>query len=65
MKTELPQLPQRSKQYETEIKEISALILEGSRDKIAFVILFGSFARGDFIYDFRTEKEPYQHEKEC
>lgn len=48
-------LPTKSKTHEAVIHEIRDVILETAKDKIAFVILFGSFARGDWVYDYYTE----------
>jgi predicted nucleotidyltransferase len=43
-------LPIKSKDHQARIKEISDIIVSIGKDKIAFVILFGSFARGDWVY---------------
>ncbi len=43
-------LPAKSKDHQARIKEISDIIVNIGKDKIAFVILFGSFARGDWVY---------------
>lgn len=48
MKTELPK---KSKAHEASIYAIRDVIIESYKDKIAFIILFGSFARGDWVYD--------------
>ncbi len=48
MKTELPE---RSRPHGAYIYPIRDAILEHHKNKIAFVILFGSFARGDWVYD--------------
>ncbi|MEM7616936.1 MAG: HEPN domain-containing protein [Pseudomonadota bacterium] len=48
MKTEFPD---HSKDHKEHIKYLSRLILKTGKDKIAFIILFGSFARGDWVYD--------------
>jgi HEPN domain-containing protein/predicted nucleotidyltransferase len=42
-------LPERSKSHEDRIKEINEIIIRIAKDKVAFVILFGSFARGSWI----------------
>ena len=52
MKTELPA---KSKKHKRIIKDITDVIVSTAKDKIAFVILFGSFARGDWVYDSYTE----------
>ncbi len=49
------QLPKKSKAHEASIYAIRDVILESYKDKIAFIILFGSFARGDWIYDSYKE----------
>jgi predicted nucleotidyltransferase/HEPN domain-containing protein len=43
-------LPIKSKDHQARIKEITDIIVNIGKDKIAFVILFGSFARGDWVY---------------
>ena len=48
-------LPAKSQEHESRIKEISEIIVNTAKDKIAFVILFGSFARGTWIHDRYTE----------
>ena len=48
-------LPKKSKLHETKIQKITDAILKTGGDKIAFVILFGSFARGDWVYDRYSE----------
>jgi len=48
-------LPAKSQEHETRIKEISEIIVNAAKDKIAFVILFGSFARGTWIRDRYVE----------
>ena len=45
------QFPAKSKEYEKIIREISDVIVELGEDKIAFVILFGSFANGTWVRD--------------
>jgi uncharacterized protein len=44
-------LPEKSKPHEERIKQISNIIVASGKDKIAFVILFGSFARGGWVFD--------------
>lgn len=48
-------LPEKSRSHEAVILEIKEVMLQHHRDKIAFIILFGSFARGDWVYDYYTE----------
>ena len=48
-------LPIKSKSHQQIIKEITAAILKIAADKIAFIILFGSFARGDWVRDSYEE----------
>ena len=48
-------LPEKSKSHEAVIHEIRDIIVENYADKIAFVILFGSFARGDWVHDYYKE----------
>lgn len=48
-------LPAKSQEHETRIKEISDIIVNAAKNKIAFVILFGSFARGTWIRDRYVE----------
>ena len=52
MKTELPA---RSKEHKPILNDITDVIVSTDKDKIALVILFGSFARGDWVYDSYTE----------
>lgn len=47
--------PAKSQEHEARIKEISEIIVNAAKDKIAFVILFGSFARGTWIRDRYVE----------
>ncbi len=49
--------PEKSLPFEKAILEISDIIVNAAKDKIAFVILFGSFARG-IIGEQYTMKEP-------
>lgn len=44
-------LPTNSKPFEDQINQVTEAILDAAKDKIAFVILFGSFARGDWVED--------------
>ena len=48
-------LPSKSRAYQQTIEKIKDIILEKGEKKIAFIILFGSFARGDFVYDSYIE----------
>jgi HEPN domain-containing protein/predicted nucleotidyltransferase len=48
-------LPEKSESHEDIIHEIKDIILYNHQDKIAFIILFGSFARGDWVYDYYHE----------
>ncbi len=48
-------LPEKSQEHEARIKEISDIIVNAAKDKIAFVILFGSFARGTWVRDRYVE----------
>ena len=47
--------PENSKQHQKNIEQIKDIILERGDGKIAFIILFGSFARGDFVHDYYVE----------
>jgi HEPN domain-containing protein/predicted nucleotidyltransferase len=47
--------PEKSKEHESSIKEIAKIIVNAAKDKIAFVILFGSFARGTWVRDRYSE----------
>lgn len=42
-------LPAKSQAHEPRIKEIAEIISNTAKDKIAFIILFGSFARGTWV----------------
>lgn len=49
-------LPKKSKPHSDRINQIKDIILEAGKNKsgkssIAFIILFGSFARGDWVFD--------------
>jgi HEPN domain-containing protein/predicted nucleotidyltransferase len=48
-------LPEKSKPYEQHIRKVCDIIVNTARDKIAFVILFGSFARGTWVRDRYSE----------
>ena len=48
-------LPQESKEHEAIIHEIRDIILQSYKEKISHIILFGSFARGNWVYDYYTE----------
>lgn len=50
------QLPSQSLPHSVEISAICDAILKSYRDQIAFIILFGSFARGNWVYDSYTEQ---------
>ena len=55
-------LPQKSKDHEEIIFDIRDEILKKHKDKIAFIILFGSFARGDWVYDvYEKDNITYQY----
>ena len=47
--------PEKSKEHESRIREITEIIVNAAKDKIAFVILFGSFARGSWVRDRYSE----------
>jgi len=47
--------PPKSQPHQERIKEITNTILAVGKDKIAFIILFGSFARGDWVFDRYSE----------
>jgi HEPN domain-containing protein len=44
-------LPSKSELYEQRIREIIDIIVTAAKDKIAFIILFGPFARGDLMLE--------------
>lgn len=48
-------LPKKSQDHQETIEQIKDIIIERGEGKIAFVILFGSFARGDFVHDYYVE----------
>ncbi len=62
-------LPAESRDHQQRIKQITDIITNIGKDKIAFVILFGSFARGDWvyhtyqengiIYNYASDYDPY------
>jgi len=54
MKTKLPK---ESQTHQEVIDEITDIIKEKGGRKIAYVILFGSFARGNWVDDFRQESD--------
>ena len=58
MKTELPK---KSASHKDAIYEIRDKILSHCEKRVAFIILFGSFARGDWVFD-RQYKEHYIEE---
>jgi predicted nucleotidyltransferase/HEPN domain-containing protein len=46
------QLPVKSRKYNSKISQIADIILENDNKKrIAFIILYGSFARGNWVYN--------------
>ena len=47
--------PENSKSHEEHIRKISDIILKTAPDKIAFIILFGSFARGSWVFHRSSE----------
>jgi len=53
MKTTFP-IP--SEEHEEIIREMARIIEKHFSQKIAFIILFGSFARGDWVYDYSMEE---------
>ena len=44
-------LPERSLVIKEKLDEITGEILAIAKDKVAMIILFGSYARGDWVYD--------------
>ena len=48
-------LPKESQDHEAVILDIANTIVEKGNNQIAFVILFGSFARGDWVFDMYKE----------
>ena len=54
MKTELPKRS-KSQDHEIVIHEMCDIIIEHFANKVAFVILYGSFARGNWVYDIHQE----------
>jgi HEPN domain-containing protein/predicted nucleotidyltransferase len=54
--------PKKSQTHQEIIFEIRDRILEKHQDKIAFIILFGSFARGDWVYDvYEKDNVTYEY----
>ena len=51
------QFPKKSKSHERKIRAITSIIVNCGKDKIAFIILFGSFARGDWVRDIYDERK--------
>jgi predicted nucleotidyltransferase/HEPN domain-containing protein len=47
--------PAKSQPHQERIEEIANIILKVGKDKIAFIILFGSFARGNWVFDRYSE----------
>ena len=54
-------LPLRSQPHQQRIDEITKNILNVAKDKIAFIILFGSFARGDWVFHRYSEDNAVYH----
>ena len=52
------QLPKASEEHAETLYLMRDKILENHQDQIAFIILFGSFARGNWVYDYYREKLP-------
>jgi len=50
-------LPKASQEHQEIIDEITDIIKEKGGRKIAYIILFGSFARGNWVDDFRQESD--------
>ncbi|OFW80856.1 MAG: hypothetical protein A2887_02425 [Alphaproteobacteria bacterium RIFCSPLOWO2_01_FULL_40_26] len=48
-------LPKRSQPHFYELKKITDIILEQAKNKVAFIILFGSFAKGSWVQDIYQE----------
>lgn len=48
-------LPKRSKIHEENINNIAKIIIDNFQDHISYLILFGSFARGNWVFDSYTE----------
>jgi|GEM_PF-6043342 len=44
-------LPERSLKEQKHIAAVADMLREASDDKASHIILFGSFARGDWVYD--------------
>ncbi len=49
--------PKKSQPHEEKIRQIADIIVNCGKDKIAFVILFGSFARGTWVLDVKQEND--------
>jgi HEPN domain-containing protein/predicted nucleotidyltransferase len=59
------ELPERSKHMEERLAEITAVIRELLGDDLAMLLLFGSYARGDWINDRYTEdRTTYTYESD-
>lgn len=55
-------LPPESKEHEAAILAVRDAILEAAKDKIAKIILFGSFARGNWVHDvYRKEGITFEY----
>ena len=50
-------LPKKSQSHQEIINEIAEVIKEAGKKKITHIILFGSFARGDWLDDFKQESD--------
>ncbi len=55
-------LPAKSKPHQERINQIKDIILKSGKDNIAFVILFGSFARGDWVMEVKQENDGNTYE---
>ena len=49
-------LPERSLKEKQHIDAVAETLRTASGDKISHIILFGSFTRGNWVYDFTQEK---------
>jgi HEPN domain-containing protein/predicted nucleotidyltransferase len=59
------ELPERSKHMEERLAEITAVIRELLGDDLAMLVLFGSYARGDWVNDRYTEdRTTYTYESD-
>jgi len=54
--------PKKSQPHEEKIRQIADIIVSCGKDKIAFVILFGSFARGTWVLDVKQESDGNTYE---